>query len=126
MRYTQSGTPVARFRIAVDRPPRGEEQQRAADFLTVVAFGRQAEIIGQFLDKGAMVAIVGRVGARQWETQDGQRRESVEIVANRVEFLESRSEAERRRAQGSGLGTPREEIPPEELEPDDEDIFGDL
>jgi len=129
MRYTQSGTPVARFRLAVDKPPRGEGQERGADFLTIVAFGRQAEIIGQFLDKGSQVAVMGHVSARQWEAQDGQRRESVEIIAQRVEFLESRADAERRRSQApaaaaaAGGGEPP---PADDVEPADDDIFGDL
>lgn len=129
MRYTQSGTPVARFRLAVDSPPRGETQERSTDFLTVVAFGRQAEIVGQFLDKGSQVAVVGRVSARQWETQDGQRRESVEIIAQRVEFLETRAQAERRRAQAPAADAAAggdEPPPPDDLGPADDDIFGDL
>lgn len=126
MRYTPNGTPVVRFRLAVNRPPRSDDQERTTDFLTIVAFGRQAEIIGQFMDKGALIAVEGRVQARQWETQDGQRREVVEIVAWRVEFLETRAEAERRRAQEREAAAD-EPPPPEDLElPPDEEIFGDV
>ncbi len=127
MRYTSSGTPVVQFRLAVNRPPRPNEQERGTDFLTIVAFGRQAELIGQFLDKGALVGIVGRISSRQWETPDGQRRERVEIIARHVEFLETRAEAERRRAQGEEVVPEEEPPPPDELElPPDEEIFGDI
>jgi single-strand DNA-binding protein len=134
MRYTAQGTPVVRFRLAVRRRPRSDQQDQQApredtDWLTVIAFGRQAELVAQFLDKGALVAVVGRVTSRRWETRDGQRRESVEIVADRIEFVESRAEAERRRAQAAAAGPPEplEEPPPEEFEPlPDDQIFEDL
>jgi single-strand DNA-binding protein len=130
MRYTASGTAVTNFRIAVDRPRRrseaGQEGERETDFLSIVTFGSTAENCAKYLDKGSLVGIEGRVQSRNWETQDGQKRSSVEIVANNVQFLESRQEAERRRSQraerGAGPG-PTPDSPPDV--PEGEDFFGD-
>ena len=138
LRYTQQGTPVVRFRLAVRRNmPRGDaaepgQQRQDTDWLTIVAFGRQAEIVNQYLDKGSLVAVVGRIQARQWVTQDGQNRETVEIVARRVEFLESKAEAERRRAEMARTADAGPEPEPDLPPPDemdtlpDEGVFGDM
>ena len=80
---------VANFLLAVDRPG----QDAGADFIRVSTWNRQAETCAEFLAKGARVAIDGRLRSRSWE-EDGKRRNAVEVVANRVQFLDSRREAE--------------------------------
>ena len=80
---------VANFLLAVDRPG----QDAGADFVRVSTWNRQAETCAEFLAKGARVAIDGRLRSRSWE-EDGKRRNAVEVVANRVQFLDSRREAE--------------------------------
>ena len=89
LRYTPSGTPVADLRLAVNRSyttPGGEKREEAY-FLTVVVWGKQAESCGEYLDKGSPVLVEGRLQTRDWETRDGQRRNVVEVVAERVQFL---------------------------------------
>jgi len=103
MRYTASGMAVVNFRIAVDRV-RKQEGQPDADFLDIVAFGKTGEFVAQYLDKGARVGIEGRIQSRNWQTNDGQKRTSVEIVANTVQQLETRQESELRRSQRGGGG----------------------
>ena len=135
MRYTTRGTAITKFRVAVSRPPRrdapeGEEQ---TDWLDIVTWGRVAENCAQYLDKGSLVAIEGRVQSRTWQTQDGQNRYAVEINARNVQFLESRQEAERRRAgrQAAPAAEPDEGDKAAEADnefgavPEGEDIFGD-
>jgi len=105
LRYTPSGTPIATFRLAVDRGRKGDDGKQEVDWLNVVAFTKTAELAAQYLDKGALAGIEGRIQSRSWEGQDGKRQYSVEIIANNIRFLESKSEAERRRGgpkQGSG------------------------
>jgi len=103
LRYTPSGTPIATFRLAVDRGRKGEDGKSETDWLNIVAFSKTAELAAQYLDKGALVGIEGRIQSRSWEGQEGKRQYSVEIVANNVRFLESKSEAERRLG-----GTPKQ------------------
>jgi single-strand DNA-binding protein len=105
MRYTPNGVPVTTFRLAVDRPVRRDSQEDRADFIDIVAWRQTAEFCGNYLDKGALVSVEGRLQTRSWETQDGQRRSAVEVNAFRVNFLESRAERERRQA-ASGEAPP--------------------
>ncbi|MGQ9731572.1 MAG: single-stranded DNA-binding protein [Candidatus Zipacnadales bacterium] len=101
MRYTQNGIAVTNFRIAVDRPVgRDEQGNKQTDFLDIVAWQKTAELCGQYLSKGAPVGIQGRIQTRSWTSQDGQQRYVVEVVADRVAFLESRAERERRESGG--------------------------
>lgn len=100
--YTQSGTAIAKFRLAVSRPPRQGSDQEETDWLNIVTFGRVAETVAQYLDKGALVGIEGRVQSSTWQRQDGTNAYSVEINAQRVQFLESRQEKERRQAASGG------------------------
>ncbi|MCX7599152.1 MAG: single-stranded DNA-binding protein [Armatimonadetes bacterium] len=127
MRYTSNGTPVTRLRLAVSAPPRGNSKERQTDWLTVICYGRQAEVVAQYVEKGRLVAVVGRVSSRQFEGRDGQRREAVEIIAQRVEFLGGRGEGARPRPTPEVPVEEEDFPPPEELElPPDEEIFGDL
>ncbi len=73
---------VASFLLAVDRGSR----DGGADFVWITTWDRQAELCAQYLDKGSRVAVDGRLKSRTWE-QDGRRRDAVEVVARRVEFL---------------------------------------
>jgi single-strand DNA-binding protein len=100
VRQTPSGTPVCSLRIAVNSRRRDESGQWTdkPNYFSISVFGNQAESCGQYLSKGRPVAIDGRLDWREWQTQDGQKREAVEIVAESVQFLGSRSDAE----QGGG------------------------
>ncbi|MFO8079321.1 MAG: single-stranded DNA-binding protein [Armatimonadota bacterium] len=114
--YTQSGTAITKFRLAVNRPPRQGSDQEETDWLNVVTFGRTAETCNQYLDKGALVGVEGRVQSSTWERQDGTRGYSVEINAMRVQFLESRRDREARQSQQGGGGgqqqRPQQQGPP--------------
>ena len=97
IKFTPSGTQIAQFRLAVDRMKKGE-----ADFLPIVAFEKTAELVGQYLGKGSLVGVEGRAQSRSWEGNDGKKRSAVEFVAMRVSFLETKAEAEKRKAEDSG------------------------
>ncbi len=89
LRYTPSGTAVADLRLAVNRnyTTQGGEKREETCFLTVVVWGKQAESSGEYLDKGSPVMVEGRLQTRDWETKDGQKRNVVEVVAERVQFM---------------------------------------
>lgn len=93
MRYTTSGKAVANFRLAVDRRGRGDGENNA-DFIPIVAWERTAEICNEFLAKGKLVAVDGRLQTRTFETQDGQKRSAFDVVADNMQMLSSRSEGE--------------------------------
>ena len=86
LRTTQHGTNVCTFRIACERgyPPKG--QGRQADFVDIVAWGKTAEFICKFFQKGSMIAIEGSLQTRQYQDKQGNRRTAVEVVANHISF----------------------------------------
>ena len=90
MRFTPNGNPVTSFRIATSRnytSPEGERRQET-EWFDVVTWNRLAETCNQFLAKGRRAYVEGRLRTRSWEGQDGQRRSRIEIIANRVLFLD--------------------------------------
>ena len=85
LRHTQSNRPVTSFALAVDCSY-GKEQQ--ADFIDIVAWNKTAEFVCQYFRKGLLVAVEGRLQTRFWEDKQGNKRKSVEVVADRVHFAE--------------------------------------
>ena len=98
MRSLPSGIQVASFSVATNRvwKDKNGAKQESADFHNIVVFGRQAEIVGQYLKKGSSVLVEGRMQTRSWDGQDGQKKYRTEIVADRVQFGP--------RSQGGGSG----------------------
>ena len=87
---TTSGKSFARFSLAVQRPYSKEE----TDFFNVVCFDKQAEVVGRYLDKGKKVAVSGYVQIKKWQKQDGSNQQSIEVVADKIEFLSKSERAE--------------------------------
>ena len=92
LRYTPSGIPVCTLRLAVNRNFTNQQGEIETDFFNVVVWRNQAEKCAEYLSKGRQVAITGRLQSRSWEGNDGQRRFAIEVVADRVVFLGSRSQ----------------------------------
>lgn len=99
-KQTTSGTTICNFRVAVNRRGKADE----ADFFNVTCFEKTAQFVQQYVDKGALVGIEGRLQSRTYQTQGGESRYIVEVIANSVQALESKREAEQRRAQAGGNG----------------------
>ncbi|MFQ6033473.1 MAG: single-stranded DNA-binding protein [Candidatus Bipolaricaulia bacterium] len=94
LRYTQTGRARTRFSIAVNRRYRDQEGnfQEETTFVPIVVWGPQAESCANYLQKGRQVAVDGRLRIDTFETQEGERRKVIEVVAQRVEFLGGRRE----------------------------------
>lgn len=89
LRYTAgSGVAVANFRLAVNRPFPNQQGEREADFIDIVTWRKQAENCAQYLKKGSLCAVSGRLQIRSYEDSQGVRRKAAEVVAFSVEFLE--------------------------------------
>jgi single-strand DNA-binding protein len=93
LREVGEGKQKASFLLAVDRPVKDE-----ADFVWVTVWDRQAETCHQFLTKGRRIALDGRLRSRSWE-EDGKKRNAIEVVANRVQFLTPNPESDPRSAE---------------------------
>ena len=89
LRFTPSGAPVVNLRIAVNRTFRTQagEQKEEVCYVTIIVWGKQAESCNEFLQKGSPVFVEGRLQTRTWETEDKQQRSTIEVVAERVQFL---------------------------------------
>jgi len=89
VKYLSSGTTVANFRIATteNRLNRSGEKTAITEWHRIVAFGKLAEICGEYLNKGKQVYIEGRLRTRSWEDKDGNRKWTTEIVANQMQML---------------------------------------
>ena len=95
LRHTPSGTAVTTLRIAVnDRVKRGEEWQDAAYYFDVTVWGRDAENCAQYLAKGRPVGVQGKLTWREWDAQDGTKRQAVEVTANNIQFLGGRGDGD--------------------------------
>ena len=92
-RSTQDGKTVCNFTVAVNRRQRNAQGQNEADFFRVAVWGSMAPACQQYLAKGRKVAVVGPVSVRTYTGQDGVTRAQLEVIAQDVEFLSSRSEA---------------------------------
>ncbi|MBN2981164.1 MULTISPECIES: single-stranded DNA-binding protein [Cohnella] len=89
LRYTPSGVAVAQFTLAVDRPFSREGGEREADFIPIVVWRQQAETCANYLRKGRLTAVEGRMQVRNYENNEGRRVYVTEVVADNVRFLES-------------------------------------
>lgn len=91
LRYTPNGIAVARFTLAVNRAFSNHEGQREADFINCVVWRKPAENVANFLKKGSLAGVEGRIQTGSYEGQDGKRMYTTDIVAESVQFLEPRN-----------------------------------
>lgn len=94
IKYAQSGTPVANLRIATDESytDRNGQRQERTEWHTVIAFQRTAEICQQYLHKGSLVYVEGKLQTRKWQDKQGQERYTTEIQCQRLQMLERKQE----------------------------------
>ncbi len=94
MRYTAGGSPVTNFTMATDESYTDQSGNRVdkAEWHRIVVFGRQAEIAANYLAKGRLVFVEGRLQTSSWEDQQGNKRYTTEIIAQRFQFLESKGQ----------------------------------
>lgn len=94
LRRTSNDIPVATFTLAVNRPFSNPTGDRDADFIPCVVWRRQAENVEQYLSKGSLVGVDGRIQTRTYDDQDGNRKYITEVVCDSVQFLEPKSASE--------------------------------
>lgn len=89
LRYTAGGgVPVTTFSLAVERPFTNQQGEREADFIKIVTWRKQAENVANYLSKGSLAAVSGRLQIRSYEDNDGVKRKVAEVVADNVRFLD--------------------------------------
>lgn len=105
LRYTPSGVAVTQFTLAVDRPFTNQQGEREADFINIVTWRKLAETCANYLSKGRLTAVEGRIQVRNYENSEGRRVYVTEIVSDNVRFLESASSSNNNK--GDGSSSPR-------------------
>lgn len=109
VKHTQNGTAYTRFNVAVDRPVKqGEEKQ--ADFITIAAWNKTAEFVCKYFSKGQRIGLTGSIRTGSYTDKDGNKRNTVEVWANNVEFVEKKQ------------SSPAQPSPIDITVPDDEDL----
>ena len=111
LRYTPNGVAVVNLRLAVNRRFRDRasgELKEETCFITVTAWDKQAEACNQYLTKGSPIFVEGTLQSRSWETTDHQKRSTIEVRAERVQFLGSSKDASQKGVDLDVAGTPEE------------------
>ena len=96
LRYTPSNIPYSRFSLAVNRPFSNQQGERGTDFINIVLWRKQAENVCNFLDKGSLLSVEGRLQTGSFNDKDGNKRYTMDVVADNVQFLESKQQSQRR------------------------------
>ncbi|MEK7114483.1 MAG: single-stranded DNA-binding protein [Patescibacteria group bacterium] len=126
LRNLPSGAAVASFGIATNRVWKNQqgEKQEEVQFHNIVVFGRQAEIVNQYLAKGSLILVEGRIQTRSWDGKDGTKQYRTEIVAERIQFGPRSGQSGQKNGQGGPFSakpaTAKEELP--EIDINEEEI----
>jgi|SRR3989304_5907306 len=118
MRYTPGGMAVANFKLATSENFKDKEgnKQTKTEWHKVVAFGKLAEICGEYLSKGKQVYIEGKIQTRSWEDKDGNKKYTTEIVVNIMQMLGGRGTEAGAGAAASAADVTADEIPPSDID----------
>ena len=95
LRYSQSGTAVARFSIAINRPFKNQNGEQEVDFINCIAFGKRAETIAQYVKKGHRIGITGSIMTGNYVNKEGQRVYTTDINVSDFTFLENRQKSQK-------------------------------
>mgnify|MGYP003595167289 CR=1 FL=1 len=125
IKNTTTGKAVANFTLAVDRRFKNQDGQKEADFINCQAWGKTAEVLGQYTQKGSRIGVVGRLQVRSYDAQDGTKRWVTEVIVDELEFLESKGGSNSANTQQQSNGEPMTVMGLDEdfhLMADDDDI----
>jgi single-strand DNA-binding protein len=100
LRYTPNGVAVANFTVAVNRPFRNQQGEQEADFINCVTWRKQAENLAHYMKKGSLIGVDGRIQTRSYDNQEGKRVYVTEVLAENIQFLESRGASQQRQDTG--------------------------
>jgi len=89
LRYTQKGTAVLQFNLAINRP-KNQDGEQIADFPTIVVWDKQAENLNKYQKKGSLISVIGRIQTRSYDDNDGKKVYVTEVLAENIEYLESK------------------------------------
>ena len=99
LRYSQAGKAVCNFTLATNRPFKNAQGENEADFIKCVTYGKQAENLANYMRKGSLVGVEGRIQTRSYTNKDGNKVYTTEVVANQVSFLDNKKDNQQQHRQ---------------------------
>ena len=111
LRFTQNNKAVVEFTIATNRPV-NKDGEKVADFINCIVYGSQADNLSKYQGKGSLIAVFGELRVDTWKNEEGKTKYKTYVLANNVEFLESKKETNK-----ENLTVQKEETPVEETNP---------
>lgn len=111
LRFTQNNKAVVEFTIATNRPV-NKDGERVADFVNCIVYGSQADNLSKYQGKGSLIAVFGELRVDTWKNEEGKTKYKTYVLANNVEFLESKKETNK-----ENITVQKEETPVEETNP---------
>jgi single-strand DNA-binding protein len=124
LKYLSNNTPVVNFTVAINRTFANQSGEREADFINVVVWRKQAENVKNYISQGSLVAVEGRIQTRSYDAQDGGKRYITEVVADNVQFLETKQQAQTRGKENNDYNFQKREEETTNLEKDPFEDFG--
>ena len=101
LRYSQTGKAVCNFTLATNRPFKNAQGENEADFIKCLTFGKQAENLANYMRKGSLVGVEGRIQTRSYTNKDGNKVYTTEVVANQVSFLDNKKDNQQQKPQNN-------------------------
>jgi single-strand DNA-binding protein len=126
LRYTPSGTAIAKFGIATNRTYKDQvtgENKQETMFIDVTVFGRSAEVANQYLKKGRRVLIEGRLVFEQWVDNTGQKRSKHSVVAEKLQFMDTKAEVERMENMSQNMQSNYQQPQPQPQQPQQQNQY---
>ena len=120
LRYTSTNKPVCSFDVAVAS---GYGDSQKTDFINCIAWNKAAEFLGKYFNKGMMVIVGGRISTRTWEGKDGKKNYVTEVIANELDFGETKKAREANGGYSSGYSNTPQKPPTQETEEDINEII---
>lgn len=120
LRYTSANKPVCSFTIAVDS---GYGDSKKTDFINCIAWNKAAELLAKYFTKGMMIIVSGRISTRTWEGKDGRKNYVTEVLANEIQFGETKKAREANGGYSSGYSNTPQKPPTQETEEDINEII---
>ena len=111
LRHTTNGTAVESFTLSVDRPFTTKDGKKETDFINCQVWRKQAENCAQYIGKGSLVAVEGRIQVRNYEAKDGIRKYVTEVVCDNVRFLDSKKSKPTETIEGEEINISEEDVP---------------
>lgn len=111
LKYTPNGVPMTRFTVAVNRSFTNQNGEREADFISCLAWRKQAENLANYMKKGSLIGVDGRIQTGSFEGQDGKRVFTTDVIADNIQFLEGKTSNQQQQSSNEPIEIDEDQLP---------------